>query len=323
MDDIKVLKYDYKRRFGVEIETNSLDGRDFINFPLDKHELPEGIDYIGELISKKLKTSVSLHNWHYTNNNNNWVLKPDRSCGLEICSPVSKGKYGMDQICQVIDVINEDPMINIDGRCSFHVHVNLNDCKKTDINAILAWWIKCEAVFIDSLPVSRKNTRYCQCIGASDLFYDDFKDYEYLNLELGEHKYYTVNTYHMNKKRRNSIEFRILGNEGCLDSLIAKNWIRLLIHFVERAKERGLPRLWSNKGTSWRGLLWIDPIDVFEFLGFIGCELSEDMIEIRDWFLKRLKKNITTNLVGFWSRAARAKAIEEVDELISIIGLNI
>ena len=323
MDSSKLLTFDYKRRFGVEIEANALDGRDFISYPLmDKTELPVGIDYIGELISKKLKIQVDVHPWHYTNYNNNWVLKPDRSCGIEICSPVSKGKYGLSEVCSVVDIVSRDSKIPIDDRCSFHVHVNLDDCDDTDIAAILAWWIKCEAVFLDSVPTARKNTRYCQCIGASDIFYDEFKEYGYVSEELGQHKYFTINTYHMNKNRRKSVEFRILGNEGCRSANNAKNWIRLLIHFVEMAKRRSVPRT-RGRVDPWFGLLWLDPKDVFEFLGFIGCDLAEDMLEIRNWFLKRLKDNVQTDLSGFWSKQARAKSIEEINELIYILGVDI
>ena len=323
MDSSKVLKYDYKRRFGVEIETNSLSGRDFIGFPLEKNELPDGINYIGEKIAKNLKIPVTIHPWHPTHNNNSWVLKPDRSCGIEICSPVSKGRFGLEQICEVVDIISKDSKIIVDDRCSFHVHVNLDDCNEVSVAAILAWWVKCEAVFIDSLPVARKKSRYCQCIGASDIFYHDFKDYIEINGELGEQKYFTINSFHMNRKKRNSIEFRPLGNEGCKNSEITKNWIRLLVHFVEMAKKQSIPRAWLNVNDPWRGLLWLDPKDVFKFLGFLDCELDENLTEVRNWFLKRLKTNIKTDLLGFWSPEARFKAIEEVEELISHFRLDI
>jgi len=327
MDGLRVLKYDYKRRFGVEIEVNSLSGRDFIDYPLDKNELPDGIEYIGEKIVKNLKIPVILHQWHPTHNNNNWVLKPDSSCGIEVCSPVDKGAYGLNQICNVVDLISSDKKITIDDRCSFHLHVNLDDCSETEITAILAWWVKCEAAFLDSLPASRKRSRYCQCIGISDVFYHDFIDYFAINGALGKQKYYTINSFHMNKKKRKSIEFRPLGNEGCKSVEIAKNWIRLLIHFVEMAKNKSLPRPWvdgvSGINDPFRGLLWLDPKDVFRFLGFLDCELCKELTEVRNWFLKRLKNNIKTDLLGMWSIQGRAKAIEEVDELISHFKLDI
>ena len=117
------------------------------------------------------------------------------------------------------------------------------------------------------------------------------------------------------------MEFRILGNEGCKDSTTAKYWIKLLIHFVEMAKRKALPNRYGS--GPWHGLLWLDPKDVFKFLGFMDYELDQEMTEIRDWFLRRLKRNAATNLTGFWSRAARAKAIEEVDELVSFFNVNI
>ena len=321
--DSKVLTYDYTRRFGVEIEVNSLDRRDFIENPLKKGSLPIGIDYIGGIIAKKLCTSVALNPWHYTNNNNYWVIKPDRSCGLEICSPVSKGKHGIDQICNVIETISSDKKISIDKRCSLHVHVNISDCQAWEVAAILSWWIKCETVFLDSIPQVRKRSRYCQYIGASSLFSTDFKDFSHIPRLLGHHKYFTINSFHLMNGDRKTIEFRILGNEGCQNAEITKNWIKLLIHFVERAKKMSLPRPWKNNGDYMCGLCWLDPKDVFRFLGFLDCELSEDIIELRNWFLKRLKKNIVTTLPGLWSPASRARAIQEVDELISTFSVNI
>jgi hypothetical protein len=314
--DSKVLAYNYTRSFGVEIEVNSLDRRDFINYPLKKGHLPLGVDYIGDIIAKNFNVPVVVNLWHYTNNNAFWVIKPDSSCGIELCSPVSKGKYGLDQICQVINLISSDSNISIDKRCSLHVHVNVKDCETIDIAAILAWWIKCEAVFIDSIPQDRKRSRYCQYIAASDIFDTNFRDYSRLVKYLGSHKYFTANSFHLLNDERKTVEFRILGNEGCNDSDITRNWIKLLIHFVEMAKKISLPKPWKNNDDYTRGLLILDPKDVFRFLGFLDYELSDEMIGIRNWFLRRLKKNIVTDLQGFWSPASRVRAIQEVDELI-------
>ena len=57
--------------------------------------------------------------WGYeeTNNNSSWVLKPDASCGMEICSPICKGNHGLKRLCRLVDAINDDSKIESDARC--------------------------------------------------------------------------------------------------------------------------------------------------------------------------------------------------------------
>ena len=157
------------------------------------------------------------------------------------------------------------------------------------LGIVMAYWIKCESVFLDSVPVNRKRNRYCQCIGLCDLF-DHNTQYGPKDIvrSLGQQKYYTVNTYHLCQNRRPTVEFRIVESEGCLDPYLVKNWIRLLIHFVEVAKRHQMPRPYVQ-GDKWSSLLWLDPEDVMGFLGFNGgYELSRGMEQTRNWFLARL-----------------------------------
>src|SRR5688572_42655 len=191
MDEMKTLKFNYDRRFGVEIELNSLDRRDFKARPLRQGELPEGTNYIATLLMENLRSPVRINKWNYTHNNfAEWVVKPDSSCGIEVCSPAFKGWTGLKQVVKTIDILEADPKILVDDRCSFHVHVNVMDClsrikrtgmgfnssgyewsKSYDLAAILAWWTKCEPVFLDSVPADRKRSRYCMAIGSTDLLH--------------------------------------------------------------------------------------------------------------------------------------------------------
>ena len=320
MDTTHLSFENYHRRFGVEIEVNALDGRDFINYPLSDGEIPEGMDYIGESISRSIKEPVVIRSWHYTHNNNQWVLKSDRSCGIEICSPVSNGKYGLSKICDVLDVLNHDERIPIDHRCSLHIHVNVSDCTRREVASILGCWIKAEPVFIDSLPAHRKKSRYFQCIGASNLIGPMLDSCDVLERLLGMHKYMTINTYHKMKNNRPTIEFRIMGSEGCRCTDIGRNWIILVMHFVEMAKKK---QLFNNYANLWSNLLWDDPRQVMEFLGFMGdYELSEDLINVRRWFLRNLKLR-TGKGTGFWGMESRGIAAKQVHEIISELRLDI
>lgn len=342
--DEKNLKFNYDRRFGVEIELNSSDQRDFKNQPLDKGESPSGIQYIATIIQEKIKCPVKISGWHHTHNNfDEWVLKPDSSCGIEVCSPPVRGHVGLMQIVAAIEALSKDKEVKIDNRCSFHTHFGIEDClvkstrpsmgykapatsydfeKSVQLAAILAWWIKCEPVFLDSVPQHRKKNRYCQCIGMLDMFqHDDEIDPARIISVLGEHKYCTINTFHLVKGKRPTIEFRIIEWEGCCNAHLAKNWIKLLAHFIETAKTRGLPKSYEP-GNQWSSLLWLDPKDVLEFLGFAGSGLSPNMIETRNWFLARLLSNAKSDLTGVWGKEARIKSIKEIEELVSIAGMD-
>ena len=321
--DMSRLSFDnYNRRFGVEIEVNALDGRDFIAYPLGENEIPAGMNYIGELLSKFIYEPVSIQVWHYTHDNEQWVIKSDRSCGIELCSPVSIRWNGLDTICSVIDLLNKDPIIQIDSRCSLHVHVNVADCTNREVAAILAYWIKSEPVFIDFLPSSRKRSRYFEHIGAGGAVEHNFEKWDALPRLIGIHKYMTVNTFHRCKHNRQTIEFRIMGNEGCLDSKVARNWIILVMHFLEMAKERYLPPKYHSDDV-WSGLVWMDPREVMQLLGFMGgYELSSELIEVRKWFLHRLKEHTGTG-VGFWGKEGRKVAIKQVDDIIRELNVSL
>ena len=124
-----VLEFRHNRRFGVEIELNSFDKRDFRNNPLRRGELPQGIHYVGNLIADLLKEKVQINRWRVnaSQNNNEWIVKTDASCGIEVCSPVSRGWHGLKRVCQVVDLFARDPRIEVGSNCAFHVHTEVKD----------------------------------------------------------------------------------------------------------------------------------------------------------------------------------------------------
>jgi len=325
MDSLNLITFNSHRRFGVEIELNAFDDRDFRAAPLDRGELPEGIHYIAALLSEIFREKVEVRKWGHTDNNNCWVLKPDASCGIEICSPVSRGCHALSQICKAVDVLNEDSNIKADGRCAAHVHVEVRDCDDYQLASILSYWIKCEAVFMDSVQAHRKVNRFCQCIGACQEFqHNDLIVPDKLIEKLSEHKYYTINTYQkVQKRNRETVEFRIVGNDGCVDSYLLKNWIRLLLHFVEVVKNKPILRPYAE-GDRWSSLLWLEPKDVLGLLEFLEeCKLSQGMKQVRNWFIARIWKNlIMTDGNGIWSHIARRLAIRQVEEIISQLHLD-
>lgn len=324
MDSTKeILSLDSNRRFGVEIEINAFDMR---SRPFVEGDLPEGIQYVGNLIQKITEERVLIHAWGNDHHNDVWIVKPDGSCGMEVCTPVMKGWNGLIRTCKVIDEFSKNEKITSDQRCSFHVHVDVSDLNEWQLASVITWWVKCEPVFLDSVPACRKKNQYCQCLGQTDIF-DNIEDGlfppEVLLVKLGRCKYYTINTFHYHNKKRKTIEFRIMDNECCLDPWMAKNWIRLIIHFVESAIKRGIPIRYEF-GNKWSGYSWLDPFDVFDFLGFSGeYDLSPGLQQVKSWFITRLhthSKNL--GLRGVMSDVGRKISQEQIDLMYDVLPIQ-
>ncbi len=297
------MKFDYCRRFGAEIEVNALDGE---SHPRVDGAQPDGIQLIANIVAQTLDCRCEIYNWlegqKATECNNVWVVKPDGSCGMEVCSPVSKGLYGIGRVGSVVRSLNTSGITKADARCSLHVHAEVNDLSTEQLAAVLAHWVKCEYTMLLAMPDRRKKNRYCQAIGMSDLLRgDQLLDPHVLISRLGTYKYYTLNTYHYTRSKRPTIEFRIADEEACLDEVYVRNWIKLVIHFVEVAANAGYPSPY-NAADPHSGYLWLFPKDVFEFLGFNRDDLCPELTEMREWFVKRIFTNAHGNLGGIWDR---------------------
>lgn len=317
MDNSPKLDCLFYRRYGIEIEVNAFDGiaRGQNDPP------PEGIDYVGFIVNKITKERSEIKRWAPTHNNNSWIIKPDGSAGIEVCSPILKGWKDLHKSLRLVYAFKEDDKIEADERCSLHIHLNVSDLSRVELATSLAYWIKCEPIFMDSVPSKRKLNRYCQLIGITDLFTHDFlMDPDEIIARLGRHKYTSMNSYHFARDSRPTIEFRIMENETCTDPFFVKNWVRLMLHFLERTSKLELPKLYEE-GDRWSSLLWLDTLDVLSILGFDGsCELSPGLKQVRNWFLGKLKINmLDTGLPGIWSDTARQISWDQLNMVLEDI----
>lgn len=317
MDSFEYLNCLNYRRYGIEIEVNAFDG-----IARGQHDPPPtGIEQVGAVVNNVTKEPTEIQKWSHTHNNNSWIIKPDGSAGIEICSPILKGWEDLNKSCRLIQAFKEDPDIDADERCAFHIHLNVADLSVEQLGTVLAYWIKCEPIFMDSVPSKRKLNRYCQLIGITDLFTHDFlMDSSEIVQRLGRTKYSTMNTFHYVRDCRKTIEFRIMENETCTDPFFAKNWVRLMLHFVERTQHLNLPGFYEE-GDRWSSLLWLDTLDVLKVLGFDGnYELSPGLKQLRNWFLGKMKLNmLDTGLPGIWSDTARQISYEQLNMVIKDI----
>jgi hypothetical protein len=223
------------RRFGVELEYNAFDGE---SRSKSVNGLPEGIYDIANYLAKGIGKTVEVNKWSYTNNNTKWVLKPDSSCGIEVCSPPLRSAGGCNQLREAIQQINTCEKVNADERCSMHVHIEIEDLNLSELAYLIEKWVNFEPFFFLLTNDLRWLNQYCVPLG----FAHQFASKEPLSLQtiidkLSEYKYYVINLYHYVKNRKKTIEFRCMGNEGCLNSDDAINWIKLLICFVDRCKD--------------------------------------------------------------------------------------
>jgi hypothetical protein len=307
--------------FGVEIEVNSFDLK---NRPDAHNSLPEGSYEIALLINASLEERVFVSKWCNNHNNNYWVVKPDSSCGLEVCSPVLKGMFGVNRIAKAVDTLKSDTRIKSDSRCSFHVHFDVSSLSETELLSIICWWIKLEGFFMDGMPSKRKSNQYCRLISQSNIVksVSDYYDLDYFVNRIGSSKYYTLNTFHYYNKRRKTIEFRIMDNLCCLDPESARGWILLLHLFIESSILKGPPQKY-NPDDSFSGYCWLNPFEGFSFLGFETNSHSLDNKFVRDWFLYRLLKYGNDYLkYGVFSSSCRKKSYKEICKLEKLFQLK-
>jgi hypothetical protein len=306
------LSFTSDRRFGIELEILAFDGK---NRP-EQGNQPAGIEKVAALIVDNVEEPVDIKGYEHTDGNIGWVVKPDSSCGMEVCTPILKGWHGLKKACNVVNAFRDNPNIRVDNRCSVHVHVEIADLEKSELATIIAWWFKCEAVFLDSVPPHRKRNRYCQFMGLQNLLEAETRlNAEDLVKRAGQVKYFSLNTNQYVRNGRKTVEFRIIEGDGCKDPYLIKNWIRLLIHFVEMARRKGMPPP-LREGDPWSSVLWLDPEDVLTFLGFNNnpkeFELSPGLTQTRDWFISRMWKHMSADAITL-----RQVARRQLDEILA------
>jgi hypothetical protein len=116
---------------------------------------------------------------------------------------------------------------------------------------------------------------------------------------------------------RKTIEVRIAEAGGTKDPFLIKNWIRLLIHFVEMCKFRKTPGDYEiGKPPLINGMVWLDLEDVLSILGFNNnpyeYHLSNGLTQIRNWMLGRIQKNLTKHSMPGMPRHVPWKQFQDV-----------
>ncbi len=128
--------------------------------------------------------------------------------------------FNGDRLLEVIDLVADelhrcDPEVN--NTCGFHVHLDVMEMNDVQKRNIREWWRIFEDTFMAMTAESRRRNQYCRRVKNASEYNWRHDRYSTLNIAAFE-KYGTY-------------EFRL--HQGTLDKDKIRNWIMLLLSFVE------------------------------------------------------------------------------------------
>lgn len=283
---VKYLAFPAKRAYGVELEICTTG--------VTKKGISSAIQKVDSLHDVRIYSG-----WTVNTDNEEWYVKDDSSCGFEISSYKSKGVKDLVNISKVSEAVSKIGA-KVDEKCGYHIHVEVEDFSYEQVSNLVATWMKVEHVIANVLPEHRVNNKYCKflneyhkkfkdsdirSLGAS-VFWDKIKPNVYGNFHSQRRvslNIWNYAGYESGVTDRLTVEFRF--PEGTLNSEDVKNWIRLLVNFVEITKDRSF--VGSTKKVNLDGALML--------LGLSGLGdefliLSNGMRDTKEWFLRRVLK---------------------------------
>lgn len=274
-----IVKWNKRRKFGVELELNSIP-------PVDRRWLKTKIQE--SLAQQNISHHrVETRDWERTYNNDClWICKTDSSCGYEVCTPPLRGPNELKILGNICGYLRDEGAI-FDDCCGLHVHISLSDFTNEQMYNLLMYWIKLEHNVMHAHPRSRQeNTRYCPTAISriqdweSDAIYSGRDLYRALSHHRG-----AINTRYW--EERKTIEWRM--GEMTLDPESVKNRIRFLIWFVDICKHLPTPEnlnLFTPKQMVRFLGLWNDET------GMIKKVFSPAVRSMRSWLLDRMEEFI-------------------------------
>jgi hypothetical protein len=283
------VKFDVARRFGIEFEfdgpiDHAVDSP--ISLPLRKRCR----DTINEIPGQ----SASVVDYDHHRNNDEWLCKPDGSCGIEVISPVMSGHEDLRAAGEVLAAMRDAAGMAISNKCGMHVHVDVGDLVNKDgtwsamnsnvIKTIAAWWIKFEHLALGAVPAHRRNNRYCMSyedyLRASDIVLEPYvnPDLDTIFELMTRDRHFTLNL-SLWRDAAPRIEFRFGHMTWEVEEM--KNRVRFLLWFVKIAAAMPPPP----------NLNWMSPKQAVRFLGLCEAKnkvLSPAMASMRRWLMDNL-----------------------------------
>lgn len=211
------------RTFGIELEFN--------DNALSQREVITRLAAAGVNVNPSVGFQPHLHN------NQQWVIKPDGSCGYEIVSRVLNGSEGLAEMrrtIEIMDGIREAAGITVDERCGFHVHISIADLSWKQVRNLVRLVMKYEDTILAFQPERRRGNRFTESI-RTDLYkaVAQVKSERKFRTLMGSmSKYYGMNL--MRFLTLGTVEFRY--GAGTLNPAKVTAWVTFLMGMVEAAK---------------------------------------------------------------------------------------
>lgn len=291
---VKYKTFDSTRNFGVELEVGNEYPRSFIS----------------SIIKNYTNMKVNISNYTQSVNNEHWVVKTDASCGrktrsngineggYEIASFVASGTSDIEKIAKVAHGLKRGG-IRANNNCGYHIHVNVADFTENDMGKLISYWLLIEDVFFNIVPFRRTVNRYCKKVKIKNNNFekamnaikekDISKIWELykprtINIRNPAEKRYSLNLLNFyaatkTKFKRKTIEFRF--PEGTLCQETVKNFIFILLSFVENTRQLGNPRYKNMNVETFFDICGLSS-DKFLYI------LDNNLIKTKVWILKRL-----------------------------------
>lgn len=292
-----------KRKFGVEIETSAHISKDRMK------KCIEGVD-------QEHPVRVSEHAVK-DYNNNWWSIKRDGSCsdkdytyGFEVTSYVGSGIADIENIQKVVTALGKLG-VKPNSNCSVHVHTEVNDFNPDKLSALVAYWMRMEAIIGEMVPAGRITGIFAKLLTTHHKWFSEKKQFDAagfcrlimpmpahgefhgwrdrdrrlaLNITNYAHVYHNMADYRRNKANyRKTVELRL--PEGSMDARTVGNWVKFMLQFVQCCKKLPFPE--QLKSYSLEEVLMLLKLHAPDHM----LILSRGLWNLKVWILERILKH--------------------------------
>lgn len=244
------------RTFGVEIECFLPN-----NPALSASRLNQNHVLMLALASAGLKSHAAQSTGDIWGLKSDGSLRPNKSgdLGVELVSPILRGEAGLADLAKVAGVLNG---LNayVNKSAGLHVHIGAKDLTVEQRRNLLSQFVRYERFFNLILPASRRENRYATSLRkrASATKTDSTKAAEHIILTLlsvrDERELVqalNADDHHLAlsdaRGKHGTFEFR--QHSGTVNAEKMVNWVRLVLAFVEAAKDKPALPFYSRKLT--------------------------------------------------------------------------
>jgi len=210
-----------QRTFGVEIECVGIT-QDAARAALVEAGLVANVEYYNHEVRSSWKITGDAS-----------VTGPDGSPGVEVISPILKGKSGLKALRAAATAL-EAAGATINRSCGLHVHVGARDLTLANVEAVVARYEAFEHMIDAFMPLSRRgnNNIFCHSMTNWKTSFGHYLTTAQSVTDLANRistRYHKINV--AAYLRHGTIEFR--QHSGTVNAEKIENWVLFVLNFVE------------------------------------------------------------------------------------------